>query len=169
MNVEIELERSRVFVTLYLMNYSISSRVLILSREGNLYITDQNCIFYHEYGLHKGRDSCPCCILSAQNGSWHSGHSKIFTELMNKSHFKIIQRSTQDEMIYLVVQEHIDWLIILDNPKISSSSLVNISWSDLVLDIIGVRSVLCVVSGRRSRCTTCPSSFNISSVFLRAL
>lgn len=58
-NVEIELERSRVCVTPpYLMNYTISSSVLILSREGNLYVTDQNCIFGHECGLHKGRNSC---------------------------------------------------------------------------------------------------------------
>lgn len=43
MNVDIELEGSRVFETpKYLMNYSVSSRVLILSREKTLYVTDQN-------------------------------------------------------------------------------------------------------------------------------
>lgn len=50
----IELERSRVFVTpQYLMDYSISSSVLILSRKENLYAADSNCIFCYKCGLQK--------------------------------------------------------------------------------------------------------------------
>ena len=52
----------------------------------NLYVTDQNCISCHAYGLLKGRNSCQCYIPSDWNSAGHSEHSKIVIELMNKNH-----------------------------------------------------------------------------------
>ena len=45
---------------------------------------------------------------------------------------------------------------------ICSLSLLDISYSGSVLDIVGITNHLVVVSGEKLRCTVCTSSFNIS-------